>query len=400
VIVDECAEHTRDPTQWQAIENMLGPFALKLLQTDAPSSMWELGVKLLVAITFEPPFPNGPGVWSALPVAYKCWQHWAKDYMVELAELWDNFLTNDPARCAGTPEILAATNDMIHYALRADTDIDQREGGLKMLESMLANLRGKVDALVPKWLGLLFLGIKHELAEQNLENVLDLACHTTLFFWYNPVMTLQLLESNKATAQLLDHVLANAEELYTKKSKKMVLLGLSALLHVAPDALPVSVKQRMAKLAAFMLKVQMDLWKRKDEDAKLKEAEEAGEAEFDDDDRLTGASMPDDQNVDDFTDVNDLNSGGVIDVDFDDAADMEDFAGMQMAGESELCATLEKFDEVVFWADGWRKLANASKDFAGIVNGMNKKNKDKQGKLFALAEEKRRAGPPAAHKKR
>ncbi len=397
-IVDECAEHTRDPTQWAAVENMLGPFALKLVQTDAPSSLWELGVKLVVALTFEPPFPNGPGVWNALPVLYKCWQEWAKDYMVELAEVWDNFLTNDPARCVGTPEIVAATNDMIHYALRADTDIDQREGGLKLMEAMLANLRGKLDALVPQWLGLLFLGIKHELAEQNLENVLDLACHTALFFWYNPVMTLQLLESNKATAQLLDHLLANGDDLFTKKSKKLVLLGLSALLQVAPEALPPSVKQRMAKLAAFLLKLQMELWKQKDEEAKLRAAEEAGEDGFDDDDRLAGASMPDDANVDDFADVNNL-EGDVIDVDFENDADL-DFAGMQMASEPELCATLDKFDEVVFWVDGWRKLANASKEFAGIVNSMNKKNKEKQAKLFAFAEERRRAGPAATHKKR
>jgi hypothetical protein len=55
----------------------------------------------------------------------------------------------------------------------------------------------QVDALVPQWLGMLFVGIKQELAEQNLENVLDLAVHTALFFWYNPLLTLQLLEANK-----------------------------------------------------------------------------------------------------------------------------------------------------------------------------------------------------------
>ncbi len=109
-------------------------------------------------------------------------------------------------------------------------------------------------------------------------------------------------------------------------------------------------------------------------------------------------TMPDDANVDDFADVNNL-EGDVIDVDFENDADL-DFAGMQMASEPELCATLDKFDEVVFWVDGWRKLANASKEFAGIVNSMNKKNKEKQAKLFAFAEERRRAGPAATHKKR
>ncbi len=388
-IVDECAEHTKDPQQWAALETMLGPFILSLLGQEAQTGLWELGVKLLVAVTFEPPFPNTAPLWMALPALFKSWQEWAKDYMAEIAEAWDNFLTNDPARCAGSPEIVGAANEMIRWSLRPDTDMDQREGGLKLMQSLLANLRGKVDALVPPWLGLLFVSIKQETQSDNMGTVLDLVAQTMVFLWYNPVITIQLLESNKVSAQLLDHVITNKEELVTKKLKKMVLLGLSSLLYLPPNSLPASVKQRMPKLAVLMLDLQLELWEIKDEEERFKKAEEEGEDGFDDDGDLV--TLPNSENVDDFGNVNDLHGGNVVDADFEEAGLLEGFEALERQEEEELCHSLDKFDEVIFWTEGWAKLANGSKEFGAILNSLSKKNKEKQTKMFALAEEKKRA---------
>ncbi len=357
---------------------------------------FEFGLKLLVAITFEPPFPNSPGMWNVLPVTYKAWQQWAKDYMLELAEAWDNFFTNDPARCAASPEILSAACDMIKHGLGPNSDLEEREGALKMMQSMLANLRGKIDNLIPGWLGLLFINIQQQTKEENMETVLDLVAQAMLFLWYNPVSTLALLESNKVTATLLDHVLSHMDDMITVKTKKLAVLGLSSLLYLDPATqLPPSVKQRMPKLAASLLHLQMELWEQLDENRRLREAEEAGENDFDDDEQLVGAvSMPNDENVDDFADVNDLDSNRIVDVDFENQEDLDVFAGMRELDEEDLCHTLDKFDDVIFFAEGWSRLANASREFSSIVNGMSKKNKEAQTKLFKLAEENKNKPSP------
>lgn len=369
-------------------------------------SYFEFGLKLLIALTYEPPFPNSPGLWSVLPITYKAWQQWAKDYLVELAECWDNFFTNDPARCASSPDIIAAACDMIRHGLLADADLEEREGAMKMMQSMLANMRGRLDAQVPAWLGLLFVSIQQQTKEDNMETVLDLVAQAMLFLWYNPVLTLTLLESNKVTATLLDHVLSHLDDLQSVKSKKMVVLGLSALLYLDPATqLPPAVKQRMPKLASALVNLQMELWEQRDENEKvfflftclfclferekqqLREAEEAGEDGFDDDEQLEGAvAMPNDEHVDDLTDVNDLDRD-VIDVDFADGEELNMFDGMRLLDEEDLCHTLDKFDEVSFFAEGWARLVNGSKEFAAIANGMSKKNKESQSKLFKLAEE-------------
>jgi hypothetical protein len=357
-----------------------------------PNRFFEFGLKLLTAITFEPPFPNSPGMWSVLPITFQAWQKWAKDYLLELAEVWDNFFTNDPARCCSSPEILNAACEMIKHGNAPDADLEEREGALKMMQSMLSNMRGKIDQLIPGWLGLLFVSIQQQTKEQNMDTVLDLVAQAMLFLWYNPVSTLALLEGNKVTATLLDHVLAHVEEMRTIKVKKMVVLGISALLYLDPTTqLPLSVKQRMPKLATTVLNLQMELWELKDENERFRKAEEEGEGGFDDDDELVGAvNMPNDEGVDDNTDVNALDNNVInaqFDVDFENAEDLDMFAGMRMMEEEDLCHTLDVFDEVVFFAEGWSRLGNASKEFAAIVNGMSKKNKEIQAKLFKLAEE-------------
>jgi hypothetical protein len=60
------------------------------------------------------------------------------------------------------------------------------------------------------------------------------------------------------------------------KLKKMVALGLSAILFVDPKHLPVSIKQRMPKIAAFLLELEMLLWEQRDEEEKMQKAQEAG----------------------------------------------------------------------------------------------------------------------------
>ena len=65
-IVDECAEHSKEPGLWQALEAQLVPFGLELLAHEDHADIWEYGVKIMCALTFEPPYPNCPQAWAAL----------------------------------------------------------------------------------------------------------------------------------------------------------------------------------------------------------------------------------------------------------------------------------------------------------------------------------------------
>lgn len=104
------------------------PFCLELLGQDTQAEFWELGIKILCAITFEPPFPNSAQAWQVLPALYQSWVNWAKDYMCEIWELWDNFMHNGPDVFLGNAAMMQATLEMIRYGLQEDTDQDQLTG--------------------------------------------------------------------------------------------------------------------------------------------------------------------------------------------------------------------------------------------------------------------------------
>ena len=385
-LVDGSADHTHDPVVWQRLEAMLTPCVLELLRSDAMSGLWEMGLKLLCALTYKPPFPNGPELWATLPMLFAAWQEWAKDYMLETAEAWDNFFTNSPEQCAANGDILKAANEMIAYALRPDADLEEREGGLKLLQSVLANMRGRVDAQLGPWMGMLFAAVKHESEAQNLESVMDLTSQTLLFLWYNPVAALQLLEQNNMTSMLLNAVFTQAEDYETKKQLKLSILGLSTLLHVPPQALPMSVKQQMPKICHILISMQMELWERKDEEEKYKRAEEESMTGFDDDADL----YPNQENIADDFDVGG-NLGGIVDFDGENVVDLDfgdGFEGMRAMDEGDdLCHTLDEFDEISFWAEGTISLSKSSPEFLAIMNGLGKKEMEKVQKLMLVHEE-------------
>jgi hypothetical protein len=54
-------------------------------------------------------------------------------------------------------------------------------GALKIMQSMVVNMRGKLDELVAVWLGMLFVNIQHQTKEENVDTVLDLAAQAMLF---------------------------------------------------------------------------------------------------------------------------------------------------------------------------------------------------------------------------
>lgn len=391
-VVDECAEHTKEPQMWQALEAQLVPFLLQLINQNSQTGVWEMGVKLLCAITFEPPFPNGNLVWNALPSLHASWQQWAQDYTLEIVEAWDNFLTNNPERCLQTSDIMNAIQDIVKASLKEDADDDEREGGLKLVQSCLANLRGKIDNLVGPWLGLLFQNIQWAIRREDEEFVVDLTCMTLLFVWYNPVLTVGMLEQQKLTQQLLQATFKNVEGMYTKRLKKMAILGLSTLLQMPAQRMPQSIKSSINKVIQALLQLQMDLWQQKDEEEAYQKAEEAGEVPFegeDDEGQLADENVGDDQNVDDFE------RDGPIDVDFLEGA-ADDGAFDILGGEEaeELCHTLDKIDEVVLWADSVAAFSNSAGDvFGKIMNGLSKKEKENHLKLTKLAEEKRNNPP-------
>merc|ERR1711991_1160294 len=148
----------------------------------------------------------------------------------------------------------------------------------------------------------------------------------------------------------------------------MAIVGLTSLFQVPPASLPPSVRSEIARINKAVIFMQHSMWEQKDEDARFRAAEEAGEADFDDDADLAFAE--DFEGVDDHLDVNALDGNVVnLELDDDDFADADGiFRGMEMEEEEELSHTLDKLDEVQFWCETVQQLSNSTPEFAALMN--------------------------------
>ena len=392
-VIDEAAEHNKDQQFWQKLETLIAGFTAELLQQDTQTGVWEMGVQMLSSLTFEPPYPNGPQVWALLPAIHKSWQEWAKDYGCEIADVWDNFITNNPERCASSADIMQAINEVLKYSLRADADADEQEGGLKLMECCLANMRGKIDKFIGPWLSLLFEKIKTDSAEDNEESVIDIMAVAVLFFFYNPVMTLGMLEKNNLTHQLLGNVFEQSSLMHTVRNKKISIIGLSSILHLKTEV-PNSVKKMYPQLIHCLLDLQMELWQQQDEIKAWKEAEDkAYDDDFDSGEEEPGQAFGGGkegqiEDVPDNVDVYDIQAGGFLE--FEDDEMEANFGAMKQIDDASPCHTLEKFDETNFWFEGAQAFAKSNSDvFNKIMNGLGKQDQEFHKKLAILAQEKR-----------
>lgn len=154
--------------------------------------------------------------------------------MQEIWELWDNFVYNAPDVFLSNHDMVQATVEMVRYGCKEDADADQLGGGLKMLESLVVVCRGKVDALVQPLLATLLQKIKWSVDAGDEESAMMVACRycggvdclqrltfasTLLLLWYNPGLTLQLLEQAGVTGQLLNTIAASTDIMSQKKEK-------------------------------------------------------------------------------------------------------------------------------------------------------------------------------------
>ena len=160
----------------------------------------------------------------------------------------DNFVSYGSEVMIQTPAYIEALSSMVTDIFR-----DEKVGGMdricgcKLAEAIMLNLRGHVDQHVPKFVELAMAVItSNELKVKSYRiHLMEMVINA---IYYNPLLTLRVLESNGWTNKFFSSWFSNIESFTRVHDKKLSIVAISALLTLRSDEVPNSVQQGWPRL--------------------------------------------------------------------------------------------------------------------------------------------------------
>lgn len=195
-----------------------------------------------------------PTMWSIFPRIYKTFKTDALEYLEEMLPSLDNFIAYGKNVFLTDPE---KQHQLIDIVFTVMNDADSREAdrirGIQLIESMMLNLRGQIDPIIPKFVEMAYHALNKKIKTAPYRvHCIEIVLNA---IYYNPLMTLQLLEQASWTNRFFELWFTNIENFPRVHDKKLSILSLCALLEIPLDKLPPSLQTMWPPLFDALLKV-------------------------------------------------------------------------------------------------------------------------------------------------
>ena len=189
-----------------------------------------------------------PTMWQAFVLMHKTFKSGAELYLEDMLPALDNFIMYGAETMVQNPAYVEALVGMV-----SDIFHDEKVGGMdricgcKLSEAIMLNLRGHVDRWVPT-----FVELAMSVLASNELKVKSYRIHLMEMIinaiYYNPLITLQILESNGWTNKFFSSWFSNIEGFTRVHDKKLSICAISALLTLNANEVPTSVQQGWPRL--------------------------------------------------------------------------------------------------------------------------------------------------------
>ncbi|KAI8325447.1 ARM repeat-containing protein [Martensiomyces pterosporus] len=224
-----------------------------------------------------------PNAWNLFGVIYDCFKSDGTDFIEEMLPSLDNYVSYGMDVVAANSEVQSRLFDIIETVMKSDrVGETDRICACKLAEAIMLNGRGKIDGMIPGFISLAaaYLLVKDAIETRgflvySLEVILN-ALH------YNPVITLNVLEQYKWTEDIFTRLMQNVDKFTRVHDKKLLILGLTAILSVPASQLPASLQTGLPQVFDGVLQTFRSFDKAVEaRDALEKMYEGAGEGDFD-----------------------------------------------------------------------------------------------------------------------
>lgn len=182
-----------------------------------------------------------PNMWTAFELIHTTFKSGAELYLEDMLPALDNFVQYGHAQLVQKPEYIAALFSMV-----TDMFTDPRQGpqertcATKLAEVMMLSLRGSIDTAVEGFV-VMSMSLLATIDIKPKSYKLHLLEMVINAIYYNPILTLQLLESKGWTNRFFSLWFGNMTAFTRVHDKKLCIAAISNLLSINPDQVPQSV---------------------------------------------------------------------------------------------------------------------------------------------------------------
>ncbi|KAI9372100.1 armadillo-type protein [Aspergillus egyptiacus] len=189
-----------------------------------------------------------PTMWQAFELIHKTFKAGAELYLEDMLPALDNYVAYGSQQLVQNPAYLAAIVGMVEDIFR-----DEKVGGVdricgcKLAETVMLNLRGYVDQYIPVFIELAMRVINAGEARTKSYR-LHLMEMVINAIYYNPVLSLQVLEAKGWTNKFFSTWFSNIDNFRRVHDKTLSIVAISSLLTLKPADVPASVQQGWPRL--------------------------------------------------------------------------------------------------------------------------------------------------------
>lgn len=224
-------------------------------------------------------------MWQAFELIHATFKAGAELYLEDMLPALDNFVQYGASHLVQTPAYLDALFGMVQ-----DMFADEKVGGVdricacKLAEGIMLSLRGHADQYVQHFIGIAMRILTN--AEVKVKSykihLMEMVINAV---YYNPVLALQILESNGWTNKFFSLWFSNIDSFTRVHDKKLSISAIVALLSLNADQIPTSVQQGWPRLLQGIVRLFQTLpAATKNREEALKDDYVDGDAYDDDDD--------------------------------------------------------------------------------------------------------------------
>ncbi|KAM0047844.1 putative importin-beta domain, armadillo-like helical, exportin-2, central domain-containing protein [Helianthus debilis subsp. tardiflorus] len=344
------------PHLFAHVEPTLLPIMRRMLTTDG-QEVFEEVLEIASYMTFFSPTIS-MDMWSLWPLLMEALAEWAIDFFSNILVPLDNYISRSTVHylTCKEPDYQQSLWNMLSNIMNdknlEDNDIDPAP---KLIAVVLQNCRGQVDQWVEPYIRITVERL-HRTERPFLKCLLMQVIADALY--YNPSLTLNLLQKlGVATEifnlwfQMLQQTKKNGARVNFKREndKKICCLGLTSLLSLSADQLPLEALERVFKATLDLLVAY------KDQLTAEKEAPEDDD-DGDDDDMNDSLQTDDDDYDDDDEDGDEANSSrlqklGAQERVFRSTDDYDDESDDDFSDDEDLQSPIDDVDPFILFVD-------------------------------------------------
>mmetsp|Transcript_2416 Transcript_2416/g.16258 ORF Transcript_2416/g.16258 Transcript_2416/m.16258 type:complete len:1039 (-) Transcript_2416:1522-4638(-) len=342
------------PHLYPAMEEILFPIMSKLISTEGQDVLEEV-LDIVSYFTYFTP-EISPRMWELWPQMIVAMNDWAMDYFENMLIPMDNYVSRGTERflTCKDPDYVGSVAALVHKAFfEYEADESEIVPAPKLLCAVIQNCKGGIDDYLEQYL-LLSLRKLQGAESVTMKDLLVEVVASALF--YNPALTLQLLQKHDALHQFFDlwfhNIFAtnkkgtNSRHFRREYDKHVCVLGLASLYTLPSSALPAELQAGEPRLISGILKLLLDL-KGLREKRIQEEAESSEEEESDDEAEDNEDLEEEDDEEDEYLAKLAKKAHGFSWVDGDDDEDEDLF----YVDDDEFSTPLDKVDPFVFFSD-------------------------------------------------